>query len=122
MKFRWTIILAAVVLALSSCGSDLDPFDDAGPSKRGERQGVPGLHFDKLMILYSEGYNNLRDDLDNNINQLCQGYIRPPKMDYTPLFNQFERETGAERQPAGTLFDEEGNIAPDGRYTTPDRG
>ena len=80
MKFRWTIILAAVVLALSSCGSDLDPFDDAGPSKRGERQGVPGLHFDKLMILYSEGYNNLRDDLDNNINQLCQGYI-PAKWD-----------------------------------------
>lgn len=80
MKSRWTIILAAVVLALTSCGRDLVPFDDAGPSGRGKRQGVSGLHFDKMMILYSEGYNNLRGDLDNNINQLCEGYI-PGKWD-----------------------------------------
>ena len=80
MKSRWTIILAAVVLALTSCGRDLVPFDDAGPSGRGKRQGVSGLHFDKMMILYSEGYNNLRGDLDNNINQLCEGYV-PGKWD-----------------------------------------
>ena len=66
MKFRWTIVLAAAILALSSCGKDLKPFDTHGPSKAAERNGVSGLHFDKLMILYSEGYNNLRDYLDQN--------------------------------------------------------
>ena len=80
MKFRWTFILAAVLLALSSCGKDLEPFDQNGPSRRAEREGVTGLHFDKLMILYSEGYNDLRNYLDENFNQLCQGYI-PGKWD-----------------------------------------
>ena len=42
------------------------------------------------------------------------GFIRPPKMDYTPLFNQFEREGGS-----GSLFADEGPAeTPDGRYTT----
>ena len=80
MKFRWTIILAAAVLALSSCLKDVDPFDNAGPSRAAERNGVSGLHFDKLMILYSEGYNNLQGYLDKNFDQLCDGYI-PGKWD-----------------------------------------
>ncbi|MBO4466061.1 MAG: hypothetical protein J5748_05225 [Bacteroidales bacterium] len=78
MKFRWTLILAAAILALSSCLGDLVPFDNSGPSKKAEREGMPGLHFDKMMILYSEGYNNLQGSLDKNINELCEGYI-PPK-------------------------------------------
>lgn len=43
------------------------------------------------------------------------GYIRPPKMDYTPLFNQFGQDKGE-----GGLFGEGRSIATaDGRYTTP---
>ena len=42
------------------------------------------------------------------------GFIRPPKMDYTPLFTQFERESGG-----GSLFAGEGQAeTPDGRYTS----
>ena len=80
MKFRWTIILAAAVLTLSSCLKDVDPFENAGPSRTAGRAGVSGLHFDKLMILYSEGYNNLQGYLDKNFDQLCEGYI-PGKWD-----------------------------------------
>ena len=75
MKYRWAIILSAAVLALSSCARDLDPFATSGPSKAAQRTGLTGLHFDKLMILYSEGYNNLQPNLDQNIDQLCEGYI-----------------------------------------------
>ena len=74
MKFRWTII-AAVILALTSCVKDTDPFDNSVPSRSADRKGVSGLYFDKLMILYSEGYNNLMSYLDNNFDQLCEGYI-----------------------------------------------
>ena len=42
------------------------------------------------------------------------GYIRPPKMDYTPLFNQFDRPGGED-----SLFGQDVNAAGDGRYTTP---
>ncbi|MBO4605765.1 MAG: hypothetical protein J5667_04425 [Bacteroidales bacterium] len=75
MKFRWTVLIAAVILAFCSCNRDLVPFDNNGPSKRAGREGVSGLHFDKVMILYSEGYNNLRGFLDENFDQLCTGYV-----------------------------------------------
>ena len=78
MKYRWTVILFSIVLALVSCVKDIEPFDDSGPSKRAQRDGTPGLHFDKMMILYSEGYNNLQGSLNKNIDELCEGYI-PPK-------------------------------------------
>ena len=42
------------------------------------------------------------------------GFIRPPKMDYTPLFTHFERESDG-----GSLFAGEGQAeTPDGRYTS----
>ena len=42
------------------------------------------------------------------------GFIRPPKMDYTPLFTQFERESDG-----GSLFAGEGQAeTSDGRYTS----
>ena len=78
MKFRWTLILAAAILALFSCVKDIGPFDNSGPSKKAGREGMSGLHFGKMMILYSEGYNNLQPNLDTNIDELCEGYI-PPK-------------------------------------------
>ncbi|MBR6458108.1 MAG: hypothetical protein IKS71_05875 [Bacteroidales bacterium] len=84
MKYRWTVIVAMAILALSSCVKDIDPFEDAGPSRKAERQGVTGLHFDKMMILYSEGYNNLQGYLDKNFDQLCEGYI-PGKWDNNAL-------------------------------------
>lgn len=80
MKFRWLVIFSAIILALSSCHKDLDPFEDSGSGKKADREGVSGLHFDKLMILYSEGYNNLQNSLDTNFDQLCEGYI-PGKWD-----------------------------------------
>ena len=80
MKYRWLIILSAAILALSSCAKELEPFVDHGPSKSATREGVTGLHFDKLMILYSEGYNNLQQYLDTNFDQLCEGFI-PGKWD-----------------------------------------
>lgn len=80
MKFRWIILLSAVILALTSCRSDLDPFEDGGSGKRADREGISGLYFDKMMILYSEGYNNLQGWLDTNFDQLCEGYI-PGKWD-----------------------------------------
>ena len=43
------------------------------------------------------------------------GFIRPPKMDYTPLFNQFERPQGGDN-----LFGDGDSGAPsDNHYTTP---
>lgn len=80
MKFRWIILLSTVILALASCRNDLDPFEDSGSGKRADREGVSGFHFNKLMILYSEGYNNLQPWLDTNFDQLCEGFI-PGKWD-----------------------------------------
>ncbi|MBP5571699.1 MAG: hypothetical protein J6X39_03425 [Bacteroidales bacterium] len=80
MKFRWIIILSTIILALSSCRNDLDPFEESGSARRAQREGVTGVHFDKLMILYSEGYNNLQGFLGTNFDQLCEGYI-PGKWD-----------------------------------------
>ena len=75
MKFKWSVIVSFVFLALVSCVKDIDPFPEGGTPKRGEREGVTGLHFDKVMILYSEGYNNLRNFLDNNFDQLGDGFV-----------------------------------------------
>ena len=75
MKFRWGIILSLAVLALSSCVKDIEPFSDNGPSERAERKGTTGLHFKDVMILYSEGYNDLESFLDTNFDQLEEGYV-----------------------------------------------
>ena len=75
MKFRWSVIFA-LLLALTSCVKDLNPFDSYGSGEgRAERKGTSGLHFDDVMILYSEGYNDLTGFLDTNFDQLDEGYI-----------------------------------------------
>ena len=75
MKFRWTVI-AALILALTSCVKGPTPFDDYGSGEGcPERKGTSGLSFDDVMILYSEGYNNLEPYLDTNFDQLEEGYV-----------------------------------------------
>ena len=45
-----------------------------------DREPVPGLGYQKVLILYSEGYNDLVGNLALNIEQFCQGDI--------PYFNE----------------------------------
>ena len=72
--------LAAVILVLAavmtvSCGKVPEPLPSGGSRPLPDREVVPGLGYQKVMILYSEGYNDLVGNLSLNINQLCEGEI-----------------------------------------------
>lgn len=72
--------ITALCAALSGCiDPDFNPIEDRthDTSRRG---GVEGLGYEKVMILYLEGYNNLKGDLEGNLEQLEEGFI-PAKND-----------------------------------------
>lgn len=75
MKLRLALLFSLAALALSSCTKGLEPFVNNGPSDRAERKGTAGLHFEDVVILYSEGYNDLTGYLNTNFDQLDEGYI-----------------------------------------------
>lgn len=79
MRKRALTILLSIAL-LSACNPDsYSPFQDSG-NKVPDRAVVDGLGFEKVLILYLEGYNNLTVDINGNISEFSQGYI-PKKSD-----------------------------------------
>ena len=75
MKVLNRIIVILFLSLLASCTDDtLRPFPD-GAHNSAKREGVEGLGYSRVMILYFEGYNNLSADLNDNIAQLCEGYL-----------------------------------------------
>ena len=78
MKSIMMTVLCAV--ALASCTKITAPFPNSGDRMPYDRDETPGLGYQKVMILYSEGYNDLVGSLALNIEQFCQGDI--------PYFNE----------------------------------
>ena len=69
--FRLLLLLAA----LSACTPErYSPFPDSSRFA-GRREGMEGLGYEKVMIIYTEGYNNLTVDIEENLRQLDEGYI-----------------------------------------------
>ena len=69
--FRLLLVLAT----LSACTPErYSPFPDSGRFA-GRREGLEGLGYEKVMIIYTEGYNNLTVDIEENLRQLDEGYI-----------------------------------------------
>ena len=81
MKNLKAIILEMLcAVAIVSCTSVPEPFPDSSDRLPYDREITPGLGYQKVMILYSEGYNDLVSNLALNINQFCQGDV--------PYFNE----------------------------------
>ena len=78
LKSIMMTVLCAV--ALASCTDISEPLPDSGNRLPYDREPVPGLGYQKVLILYSEGYNDLVGNLALNIEQFCQGDI--------PYFNE----------------------------------
>ena len=74
-----TLAFILSIALLSACNPDsFSPFPNLG----GEvpERGVEELEYEKLLILYLEGYNNLTFDIQKNISEFSQGYL-PKKSD-----------------------------------------
>ena len=81
MKNLKAIILEMLcAVAIVSCTAVPEPFPDSRDRLPYDREITPGLGYQKVMILYSEGYNDLVSNLALNINQFCQGDV--------PYFNE----------------------------------
>ena len=81
MKNLKSILLTVLcAVALASCTDNSEPLPDSGNRLPYDREPVPGLGYQKVLILYSEGYNDLVGNLALNIEQFCQGDI--------PYFNE----------------------------------
>ncbi len=63
-----------LLLIAASCTNDIyDPFPNSR-SDRAKREGLD-IRYDRVMIYYVEGYNNLSGEIKNNISQLEEGFI-----------------------------------------------
>ena len=81
MKNLKAIILEMMCAAAAVCCTSVpEPFPDSSDRLPYDREISPGLGYQKVMILYSEGYNDLVSNLALNINQFCQGDV--------PYFNE----------------------------------
>lgn len=81
MKNLKAIILEMMCAAAAVCCTSVpEPFPDSSDRLPYDREITPGLGYQKVMILYSEGYNDLVSNLALNINQFCQGDV--------PFFNE----------------------------------
>lgn len=76
---KWLPLFCIVIAscALFSCAKDsLAPFSERGTLVKPEsRGGTSSLRYSHVLILYSEGYNNLMTSLDGNIDAVCEGYV-----------------------------------------------
>lgn len=72
---RKIVFALASVLCAAGCSHEFDPIPDSVRPPVSERTGTANMGYKKVMILYSEGYNNLYSDLEGNIRQLCSGDI-----------------------------------------------
>lgn len=77
MKFRVFGLLALVVALFSGCVKDgYGPYGTgAVPPGGTERAGKDDCLFDRTVILYCEGFNNLKNDILDNISLLEAGYL-----------------------------------------------
>lgn len=71
-----SIALALVPGLLFSCTKLSSPITGGPwPDSSMRRVGTPDLGYEKVLICYLEGYNNLSSDIVRNINELCSGEI-----------------------------------------------
>ena len=75
LSLRKIALGALAALSLLACQKDVLPYGNTVGNPAVERDVSPGLGYQKVMILYSEGYNDLTGSLSDNITQLCQGEI-----------------------------------------------
>lgn len=77
MKFRVFGLLALVVALFASCvRDDYSPYGTGAVPQGGtERVGKDDYLFDRTVILYCEGFNNLKNDILTNISRLEAGYL-----------------------------------------------
>lgn len=74
------LAIVASLCLLSACTQDyFTPYPNSG-EKSPERTVVEGIGYEKVLILYLEGYNNLSLDIMRNIDEFSKGYI-PKKSD-----------------------------------------
>lgn len=85
LSLRPSIALALVSGLLLSCTKVSGPLDGGPwPNPSIEREETPDLGYEKVLICYLEGYNNLSSDISRNIKELCSGDI-PLKHDKNVL-------------------------------------
>lgn len=77
MKFRILGLCALVVTLFAGCvRDDYDPYGTGAVPQGGtERVGRDDYMFDRTVILYCEGFNNLKNDILKNISLLEDGYL-----------------------------------------------
>ena len=80
LSLRKIALGALAALSFLACQKDVLPYGNTVGNPAVERDVSPGLGYQKVMILYSEGYNDLVGNLALNIEQFCQGDI--------PYFNE----------------------------------
>ncbi len=83
MKKHLTILLSTLLFFLS-CEPEWYPPSPGTRTDRPHREGVDGVGYKKVLVLYLEGFNNLSDDIFENIEQLGHGFL-PRKEDKLAL-------------------------------------
>ncbi len=70
---------AVSLLLLFSCTEDgialIGPYNVSPGAGQRRREGSDDFRYSDVLILYSEGYNNLKTSLDRNIETICGGYV-----------------------------------------------
>lgn len=82
MKKITSFIFLLVLIA--ACNPEPFPPIEGTSTSRAKREGISGLGYQKVLVLYLEGYNNLSIDIAKNIEQVSSGYI-PRKHDKSAL-------------------------------------
>lgn len=97
MKFRILGLCALVVTLFAGCvRDDYGPYGPGVIEQGGsERIGMDDNLFDRTVIVYCEGFNNLRGNLKENISLLESGYV-PGKWDRNALviYEHFPEKAG----------------------------
>lgn len=130
MKFRILGLCALVVTLFAGCvRDDYSPYGPGVIEQGGsERVGMDDFMFERTVILYCEGYNNLKRNLQENISLLERGYV-PGKWDKTALvvYEHFPEKAGDYKTPTAPqvyrLYSHSGVVVRDTILTYPaDRG
>lgn len=78
------IILLSTLIVFISCEPEWYIPTPGTRTDRPHREGVDGVGYKKVLVLYLEGFNNLSDDISENIEQLGHGFL-PRKDDNLAL-------------------------------------
>lgn len=97
MRFRVFGLCVLIVTLFTGCvKDDYSPYGSGVVAPGGsERVGMDDFMFDRTVILYCEGFNNLKRNLQENISLLEHGYI-PGKWEKTALvvYEHFPEKAG----------------------------